>query len=220
MTDYTFLTEDLASHGYIVISIGHQLSTDIDLPNHWNRRSYSKHGRVIDNILYVFQWVEKHIEDIFQSKINLNKIALIGHSMGGNALLMLTNRISSMFRPNVDTLLPRHQPNHKSKECIIFIDGEFPPVYNTNIPIFHLLSEERSEYQEEIGTRDYLTKEKYNFKYYKGSRHISFMDHALVLRTIPGTNEKYFNGTDEELLEFYNSARSDIRSFLSSVDIA
>ncbi len=218
MTDYTFLTEDLASHGYVVISICHQLNTDVKPPSFWEGRSYSKHGQIIDNLLYVFQWIQKNLKDIFQNKLKLNKIALIGHSMGGNALLMLANRISSMFRASEATLLPYHLEQTPT-ECIICIDGEFPPVHKTNIPIFYLLSEERLEHRKTKGTENYLIKEKYNFKHYKGSRHISFMDHGLVLSKIPGTDEKYFNGTNEELLEFYAMVRGDIRNFFISIGI-
>ncbi len=39
--------------------------------------------------------------------------------------------------------------------------------------------------------------------YYKGSTHISFMDHGYINPSIPsGINEPYFNGTLAERMEF------------------
>lgn len=53
MTDYTFIAEDLASHGYIVVSICHELASDIPLPHFMQDRSCTAHARILDNILYV-----------------------------------------------------------------------------------------------------------------------------------------------------------------------
>lgn len=82
MTDYAFLAEDLASHGYVVISIQHQLKDDKELPESSRDRSYSKHAKIIDNLFCVFEWVKLHGNEVFCKRININKVGLIGHSMG------------------------------------------------------------------------------------------------------------------------------------------
>lgn len=128
---------------------------------------------------------------------------------------MLINRISSMFRHNETGLLPRENNGEKFYECIIFMDGEFPVSYNKNYPILYCLSEERKNYQEQIGTTEYLKRQSCEFKYYKGSRHISFMDHGCIVDDSPLTSEEpYFNGTKDECLEFYQELRKDILHFL------
>lgn len=221
MTDYAYLSEELASHGYVVISIQHQLNTDNPQPSFWSGRSCSKHSQIIDNILYVFTWVQAHQVDIFQNKIDINKTGLIGHSMGGNALLMLANRVSPIFRQNEGVLLPRMEPIGSPLECIIFMDGEFPPVQQNDLPIFYLLSEERRKYQMQSGASEWLKNENCRFKYYKGSRHISFTDHASILDEGSSQYEygPYFKGTTIERLEFYKSVRTDILTFLEGIGI-
>ena len=216
MTDYTFITEELASYGYVVVSICHQLDSDQDTPEFLSGRSCSKHASIIDNILYVFNWISVQIENIFHNKLDTGKIALIGHSMGGNALLMLANRVSCGFRKTNEHLFPHFQADNSIKECIIFMDGEFPPIYSKNIPVFYMLSDERKDYQKTTGVINYLLNNQCYFKHYNGSKHISFMDHGLVYSNTPHQKGIYFNGTHEELIEFYKDVRKDIREFLST----
>lgn len=219
MTDYTFITEELASHGYVVVSICHQLGSDPEQPEFWSGRSCSKHALVIDNILYVFNWISRNTDTVFHHKLDTGKTALIGHSMGGNALLMLANRISSVFRKTDEHLLPHIHAVNSIKECIIFMDGEFPPIYSKNIPVFYMLSEERKDYQKTTGSIDYLVNNQCKFKHYNGSKHISFMDHGLVYSNSSNQTNIYFNDSYEELRAFYQDVRKDIREFLISNEI-
>ncbi|MBN8828542.1 MAG: hypothetical protein J0H68_07535 [Sphingobacteriia bacterium] len=215
MTDYAILNEELASHGFIVICIQHQLVTDKTQPEIWNNRSCAKHSNIIDNILYVFDWIKKNKNE-FSGNIDTSKVALIGHSMGGNALFMLANRITSIFRSGVNSLLP-HEPTHSNvKECIVFIDGELQFPYPTKYPILFCLSEERQIYQKNTGIMELLKQSGYKFHYYPGSRHISFMDHAYLNESLPhNSNEKYFNGTISDCKAFYKNLRKDILNFLN-----
>ena len=220
MTDYTFITEDLASHGYIVVSIGHELASDPPLPELIRNRSCTAHAQIIDNILYVFHWISQNIDIIFQGKLDLCKVAHIGHSRGANALLMLASRISSFFRGMEEYLLPYPNTKQPIKECIIFMDGEFPPISSSTIPIFYMISEERKAYQKDRGTLDYLTQNNIPFKHYTGSKHISFMDHAMVYKDISETRKLYFSQSPKELFSFCNDVRNDIREFLYKAGIA
>lgn len=210
MTDYACIAEELASHGYVVVTIQHQLNTDPISAPFSSARSTAKHSHIIDNILYVFEWIKEHYSEM----IDANKVGLIGHSMGGNALLLLANRVSSPFRESLLSLLPRELSGNEIRECIVFIDGEFSYPMTKAYPILFCLSDERKFYQESIGTMDDLTQKGYSFHHYKGTRHISFMDHSSVLEETSVTNEKFFNGTESECKFFWKKLRSDILGFL------
>lgn len=216
MTDYASIAEDLASNGYIVVSIQHQLKTDPEPPKFWNERSISKYGKVIDNILYVFEWLKDNQKALFNNNIDLNRIGLIGHSMGGNSLLLFANRASNIFKKKErNTLLP-HENKVDVKEAIIVLDtGGFPYPNHNQYPLFLLLSQEREDYQRKSGAYDEMIKIGHNVRYYKGSKHISFMDHGYINPTNPvNPNEPYFNGTLEERKAFFDQMRRDTRDFL------
>ena len=218
-TDYAMIAEELASHGYIVISPQHQLDTDTKIPAFLRGRSFSKHARTIDNLLFIFNWVEHHQSTLFENKIACNKIGLIGHSMGGNALLMLSQRLSGMFKPEATYLLPHSAPTEQVKECIVFIDGEFDYPSHMHFPLLLCLSEERTAHQKELGALDQLTKSGHTVKVYAGSRHISFMDHSWVLRSEASMEDPHFNGNDAELETFWQSIRCDILDFLKKCGV-
>lgn len=217
MTDYAYIAEDLASHGYVVAAIQHQLKTDPDEPKFWKERSISKYGRVIDNMLYVFKWLEENQAPLFNNTLDLNKVGLIGHSMGGNALLLFANRASSIFKKKQMVSLLPHRANTSIKEAIIVLDtGGFPYPNHHQYPLFLLLSEEREAYQKKSGTYDDMIKIGHKVKYYKGSKHISFMDHGYIDPENPvNPKEHYYNGTLEERTTFFDQARRDIRKFLN-----
>lgn len=86
---YTYLTEFLASKGYFVISIQHELPTDELLamsgklqetrrPN-WERGS--------QNIFFVLQEIKKQFPEL-----KFNKLTLIGHSNGGDMTALFTQK--------------------------------------------------------------------------------------------------------------------------------
>lgn len=216
LTDYAILMEDLASHGFVAISLQHQLATDLSLKENRSGRSVLKHGQVIENILCVFEWLEENNRTLFNQRLNTHKIALMGHSMGANAALLLASRVAAAFRPKPATLFPRQEKAETVNEAIIILDGEFPcpSLSSSQFPILFCLSEERKAYQEERGTLDFLKRMSYPLKHYTGTKHISFMDHGLVLE-----DENYFNGTTENKIHFYQSLRQDIFCFLKEQGI-
>ncbi|MGE0670872.1 MAG: alpha/beta hydrolase family protein [Parachlamydiales bacterium] len=216
MTDYGFIAEDLASHGYVVVAIQHQLNTDPEEPTFWKQRSCSRYGKVIDNILYVFQWLQDNQTTLFNDALDLKKVGLIGHSMGGNALLLLASRASCVFKEKQkNTLLP-HVDSEGVKEALIVMDtGGFPYPAHDQYPLFLLLSEEREDYQKKSGAHEEIVQIGHQVKYYKGSKHISFMDHGYIDPPNPvNPEERYFNGTLEERKLFFDQVRKDIREFL------
>lgn len=212
MTDYAFIAEELVSHGYVVISIQHQLKTDPEEPRFWKERSVARYSRVVDNILFVFEWLKDNQND----HLDLKKVGLIGHSMGGNSLLLLANRASSFFKERENQNLLPHENSKGVKEAIIVMDtGGFPYPSHNQYPLFLLLSEEREDYQKKLGAYDDMIKIGHQVKYYRGSKHISFMDHGYVNPENPvDPDVRYFNGSVEERKVFFDEMRKDIREFL------
>lgn len=216
MTDYAFIAEDLASHGYVVISIQHQLATDAEEPPFWKGRSISKYSRVVDNLLHVFQWLQDNQGPIFHNHIEIKKMGFIGHSMGGNALLLLASRVDNRLKSkNFQTLLPHSDPTDVKEAIIVMDTGGVPYPNRNDFPLFFLLSEEREPDQKENGSLEEMLEVGRQVKYYKGSKHISFMDHGYINPLNPlDPNESYFNGTEDERRSFAHQVRMDIRKFL------
>lgn len=216
MTDYAYIAEDLASHGYVVVAIQHQLISDAEEPKFWDERSCSRYGKIIDNILFIFEWLKETQESHFHQKINLNRIGFIGHSQGGNALLLLANRASQAFKKKqFNSLLPRENSSDTT-ECLIILDtGGFPYPQHNQFPIFFLMSEKKEEYQKKCGDFAKMVKIGHEVRYYKGAKHISFMDHGYINPENPlDPTMQYFNGSIDERIAFFDTVRKDIREFL------
>lgn len=79
---YSYLTENLAKHGYFVASIQHELPTDSLLPTSGIpqvvRRPFWDRG--VENILFVINTLRK--KKLYH--LNFENITLIGHSNGGD----------------------------------------------------------------------------------------------------------------------------------------
>ncbi len=216
MTDYAFLVEDLTSHGYVVISIQHDLQSDEEGPVFWEGRSCSRNAKVIDNILYVFEWLKITQATLFNGKIDLKRVGLIGHSLGGNSLLLWSNRTLDSFQKDTrSALLPRVDQNDV-KECLVLMETtRFSFPFNSRYPLFFLLAEEREAYHKETGCYEQMARAGHKVRYYKGSTHISFMDHAYVNpKQHMDLKEGYFNGILEEKKAFFETVRKDVRFFL------
>jgi len=218
MTDYAFLAEDLASHGYVVISIQHDLKVDGDGPPFWESRSCSRNAKVIDNILYVFEWLKEHQNSLFHEKIDLDRVGFIGHSLGSNSLLFCVNRSLDMLEKD-----PRHSLFYRKdvktvRECLILMEAtRFAFPSNSRFPIFFLFAEDREPYQTKTGCLDQMLKAGHKVRYYKGSTHTSFMDHGYVNPPLSKElNEPYFNGSSAERAAFFNRMREEIREFLAN----
>lgn len=218
MTDYAFLGEDLASHGYVVISIQHDLKSEEEEPSFWEGRSCSRNAKIVDNLLYAFEWLKTTHTTLFQEKINLKRVGLIGHSLGANSLLLLSNRTLDMFQQdNRSALLPRLDQNDV-KECLVLMEAtRFSFPFNSHYPLFFLLAEEREVYHKKTGCYEQMTGAGHQVCYYKGSTHISFMDQAYIHpKQHAGPNEHYFHGTSEERRAFFECVRKDVRLFLKT----
>lgn len=86
-TEYSFLANSLAAQGYFVVSIQHDLKTDTNLPKTGNLYEQRKPlwERGVANILFVI----KSLPNIAPN-LNLTKVTLIGHSNGGDMVMLFT----------------------------------------------------------------------------------------------------------------------------------
>lgn len=84
-TEYSFIADRLASRGYFVVSIQHDLETDQPLPTTRNlfdgRKPFWERG--VQNILFVIGELQK-----IEPQLDLSKVILIGHSNGGDISMM------------------------------------------------------------------------------------------------------------------------------------
>lgn len=110
---YSYLTEYLASKGYFVVSIQHELPTDSLIPSSGIpqivRRPFWERGA--DNILFVIEGLKKS-----NPELNFRHVTLIGHSNGAD--------MSAFF--------PEKYPNIIDK--LITLDNRRMPLPRTNNP--------------------------------------------------------------------------------------
>jgi hypothetical protein len=212
-SDAAFLLEDLASHGYIVVSIQNQINTDKLEAAKYTKGSFENYNKVIRNNLYVFDWLKNNNKTIFYNTLDLSKIGVIGYSMGANSLLLWADKASRDSTKN-HFLFP-HEDSY-AKECIVSLDARriaFPFINNT--PIFMLISSERHEEQKLNGEYELMQKIGHKFKYYKNTHHGSFADFAYLNIMCPlAPTDGWYYGSTEERIQFFDDIRKDIRGFL------
>ena len=113
---YSYLTEFLASKGFFVVSIQHELATDSLLPLTGNlqivRRPFWERGA--DNILFVINELKKT-----NPELNYNHITLIGHSNGGDMTALFPQKYPNIV-DKIITLDNRRMAFPKSKNPMIY----------------------------------------------------------------------------------------------------
>ncbi len=91
---YSYLTENLASKGYFVVSIQHELPTDSLLPMTGKpqivRRSNWERG--VANILFVIQELKKS-----KPALDFKHLTLIGHSNGGDMSMLFAQKYPNLL---------------------------------------------------------------------------------------------------------------------------
>ena len=113
---YSYLTEFLASRGYFVVSIQHELSTDNLMPMNGTpqivRRPFWERGA--DNILFVIHELEK-----INPELNHKHITLIGHSNGGDMTALFPQKYPNIVK-KIITLDNRRMALPKSKKVKVY----------------------------------------------------------------------------------------------------
>lgn len=86
---YSYLAENLASNGYLVVSIQHELPTDSLIPATGTpqvvRRPFWDRG--VDNIMFVLH----HLKQA-RPALDFKHVALIGHSNGGDMVALFAQK--------------------------------------------------------------------------------------------------------------------------------
>ena len=134
-TDYTFLAEDLASRGYVVASVNHtHEATAVAFPDgrleksvfgsHLTQFVRSDAGALgfavavrLDDLKFVLKELERlnATDRQFVSRLDLDHIALAGHSLGGLTTL-------------------RALPNEPRFRVGVLLDGLMPPHIDESVP--------------------------------------------------------------------------------------
>lgn len=113
---YSYLTEFLATKGFFVVSIQHELLTDSLLPLTGNpqivRRPFWERGA--DNILYVINELKKTNPDL-----DFKHITLIGHSNGGDMTALFPQKYPNIVE-KIITLDNRRMALPKSKKVKVY----------------------------------------------------------------------------------------------------
>ncbi len=113
---YSYLTEFLATKGFFVVSIQHELSTDSLLPLTGNpqilRRPFWERGA--DNIIYVINELKRTNPDL-----DFKHITLIGHSNGGDMTALFPQKYPNIVE-KIITLDNRRMTLPKSKKVKVY----------------------------------------------------------------------------------------------------
>jgi len=135
-TDYTFLYEDLASRGYVVASVDHTYeATAVEFPdgrlatsllgsylaNNWRVDHETLQFVVsvrLDDLRFVLNRLQRINDEAsgpFEGKLDISRVALAGHSLGGLTTL-LGVRTDSRFRAGI--LLDPYMPEDVSNPTL------------------------------------------------------------------------------------------------------
>ena len=113
---YSYLTEFLATNGFFVVSIQHELATDSLLPLTGNpqivRRPFWEQGA--DNILFVINELKLNNPDL-----DYEHITLIGHSNGGDMTALFPQNYPGVVE-KIITLDNRRMALPRSKEVKVY----------------------------------------------------------------------------------------------------
>jgi pimeloyl-ACP methyl ester carboxylesterase len=113
---YSYLAEFLASKGFFVVSIQHELSSDSLIPltgiPQIVRRPFWERGA--DNILFVINELKKT-----NSKLNFDQITLIGHSNGGDMTALFPQKHPNMVA-RIITLDNRRMALPRTKKPMVY----------------------------------------------------------------------------------------------------
>lgn len=113
---YSYLTEFLATKGFFVVSIQHELSTDSLLPLTGNpqilRRPFWERGA--NNIIYVINELKRTNPDL-----DFKHITLVGHSNGGDMTALFPQKYPNIVE-KIITLDNRRMALPKSKKVKVY----------------------------------------------------------------------------------------------------
>ena len=116
MAAYTYLTDFLASKGYFVVSIQHELRTDELLAMTGNLQESRRPNweRGTQNILFILKEIKRQYP-----QLNYNELALIGHSNGGDMSALFVHKYPELINKLI-TMDNRRMELPRTKKPKIF----------------------------------------------------------------------------------------------------
>lgn len=182
-TGYEYLGELLASKGIIIASVDENFINSTYLGN--LRKENDARGWLLLEHLKVWHEWNKKEDNLFYRKIDTSKLALIGHSRGGEAVAHAAMFNKLPFYPDDATVKFDYDYNIKSIVAIAPVDGQYEPagsrteIEDINYFVIHgsqdadVSSFQGSQQYERITFKDSL----YHFKsglYVYGANHGQF----------------------------------------------
>jgi len=115
-SDYSFIANFLATHGYYVASIQHEIPGDEPLPTTGNPYEMRKPSweRGVQNILFVIGELKQRRPDL-----DYDHVLLVGHSHGGDTTMLFAQEHPALVR-TVISLDNRRMPFPRTKQPQLF----------------------------------------------------------------------------------------------------
>jgi len=122
---YTYLGEHLASHGYIFVSVDENF-----INGDWSKNySTESDGRGWIMLEHLSQWREWNAEEghLFDAKVDIDRVALIGHSRGGEAVAVAAAFNELTRYPDDASVEFDYGFNIRGVVGIAPVDGQYTP---------------------------------------------------------------------------------------------
>ena len=200
---YNYLGEYLSSNGYIVISIDENA---LNYSMYDNKLMFSSIGNENDARAYILlKHIDKLIDNntneksVFYNKIDVDNIALIGHSRGGEAVAIASLFNTIKYLPNNSRLKLAFNFNIKSIVAIAPTDRQYKPggrdlnIENVNYLLIHGSNDMDVYYM--AGSNQYERIKYTNKKeYFKSMVYIYGANHGQFNETWTRTDSSLFSG--------------------------
>lgn len=199
---YQCIFQELVSHGYIVVATHHPYVADtvffqarekVDKVYRKAKRNKKTVDTCLEDISFILGALSRleGLEDI----MDLDNIGMLGHSLGGT-LTMKTARDKSFIKAALQLDAPLGDE----------VAQQYDNGSDFTIPFCHIFAEES------VKTLPSLSLKANNFKaVIKGTEHMSFADHLLLMEIVPTFRK--FSDPDPDYLTKYYGFTTLIRSF-------
>lgn len=125
----TYLTENLASKGYVVVAIDHMESTYTDAGG-FQSTLLNRPGDILFVLNQVGELSKPGSNSFLSGLVDANKTALIGYSMGGYGVL---NAAGAGYSPNLVTMFGSMTGGSKAIEALCMNNPAYKTLYDSRI---------------------------------------------------------------------------------------
>lgn len=196
---YQCIFQEVVSHGYIVVATHHPSIADTVFFQdgskifHKAKRNKKTINTCLEDVSFVLMSLSK-LEPL-ANIMDLENVGMLGHSLGGT-VTMKTSRNNSRIKAALQLDAPMNDE----------IAQKFDSGSNFDIPFCHIFAEDSSKMIPAISLK------KNNFKaVVKGTEHMSFADHLLLMEILPTFRK--FGDPDPDYLTKYSATTTSICTF-------